>query len=494
MSLTLKSKSYGHLLLGIVLSLSAFTHLWNPAGFPDLSFDEGVYMRRAMSILDGLGVQERYFYDHPYFGQIFLAATLGITGFPDSLDVTKDAQSLESLYAVPRVIMGLLAVLDTFLVYKIAERRYDRKVALIAAVLFAVLPITWLLRRILLDSILLPFLLSSVLLALYAKDSPNRTMLTVFSGILLGTAIFTKAPAFTMIPLIGFLIYTNSNRNYRNWKHLGLWMIPVILIPLIWPAYSVAVGQFDLWQDDVLWQAQRRSSGGFYEIAEYFFLFDPIMFALGSAGLVYAAVRRDVFLLLFSIPMLIFMSLIGFSQYFHWIPLLPVFSIAGSKLIADSGKIVNKTRIKSVLPYALILVIGGFGLFNTSLLVTADMTSAQFEAMAFVADYSEGDNDLTILASPVYSWVYRDVFDQEHVFYDYADVLFQPIETNRSLLIVDRHFLVDLSRGEELEEVYNGSRTIASFEGQVVDYDTSQYPYKNLYVNDEGSQIEVRIR
>jgi 4-amino-4-deoxy-L-arabinose transferase-like glycosyltransferase len=65
------------------------------------------------------------------------------------------------LYLVPRVLMGILAVVDTFLVYKISERRYNRNVALIASVLFAVMPISWYTRRILFDSIQLPFLLTS---------------------------------------------------------------------------------------------------------------------------------------------------------------------------------------------------------------------------------------------------------------------------------------------------------------------------------------------
>ena len=65
--------------------------------------------------------------------------------------------------------MGILAVVDTFLVYKISERRYNRNVAFIASVLFAVMPLSWLLRRILLDSILLPFLLSSILIAIIER-------------------------------------------------------------------------------------------------------------------------------------------------------------------------------------------------------------------------------------------------------------------------------------------------------------------------------------
>src|SRR4029077_6023040 len=132
----------------------------------------------------------------------FLAGTLSIIGYPDSLHPKPDVNSIEMLYLVPRVLMGLLAVLDTFLIFKISERCYSTKVAFLASILFAVMPITWLMRRILLDSILLPFLLTSILFAVYTKNSQHKKLFTVLSGILFGIAIFTKETAFIMIPLV----------------------------------------------------------------------------------------------------------------------------------------------------------------------------------------------------------------------------------------------------------------------------------------------------
>src|SRR6185436_12805692 len=100
-------------------------------------------------------------YDHPYLGQLVLAGMLKIMDYPDSISPkVGDLQSIENLWSIPRLFMGLLAVIDTFLIYKIAELRYNRSVALIASIIFAVMPITWLLRMIWLDSLQLPFLLS----------------------------------------------------------------------------------------------------------------------------------------------------------------------------------------------------------------------------------------------------------------------------------------------------------------------------------------------
>jgi hypothetical protein len=73
-------------ILALILALSAFTHLWNPTGFPyGPSNDESIYIRRAMHVLEGQGPQESFLYDHPYFAQLFLAGVLGIVGYPDSL-------------------------------------------------------------------------------------------------------------------------------------------------------------------------------------------------------------------------------------------------------------------------------------------------------------------------------------------------------------------------------------------------------------------------
>jgi dolichyl-phosphate-mannose--protein O-mannosyl transferase len=118
-------------------------------------------MRRGMQVLNGGEVQEptseySFAYDHPYFGQLFLSTIFKITGYPDSVSPkVGDIRSIEMLYLMPRVLMGLLAVVDTLLVYKIAERRYNQNVAFIAALLFAVMPLSWMTRGIFLDSILL---------------------------------------------------------------------------------------------------------------------------------------------------------------------------------------------------------------------------------------------------------------------------------------------------------------------------------------------------
>ncbi len=156
----------------VSLILSSFTHLFNPIGWPGLYYDEGIYMGRALHLINGLGPQEDpTFYDHPYFGQFFLAGIFSLIGYPHIISLQiGNINSIEMLYFIPRIIMGLLAVVDTFLIFQISERVYNKKVALIASIIFGITPLSWLLRWILLDSILLPFLLLSILLAIISNN------------------------------------------------------------------------------------------------------------------------------------------------------------------------------------------------------------------------------------------------------------------------------------------------------------------------------------
>jgi hypothetical protein len=487
----------------IPLALSAYTHLWNPVGFPNLFYDEGVYMRRAMHVMEGLGPQEAYYYDHPFFGQIFLGGMLTIIGYPESLNPSPDMQSIESLYQVPRILMGILAVIDTFLIYKISEHMYNRNIALFASILFAVMPVAWFTRMILLDSILLPFLLFSIFLAVYAtkskseKNHNNNNILIVLSGVFLGIAIFTKIPAFTMIPLVAFLIYRNNNRSL---KALGIWFVPVILIPLIWPAQSILAGAFTSWTNDVLWQINRENAGLPW-IVFLLAITDPFIFAAGFGGLAYSFVRRDYFILLWILPFMAFLGVLGYTNFFYWIPILPALCIGAAKLLFDiiekSKKITQKTLTVAILSSIVV-----FGLTSTTLLIVTDVTSAQIESAAYVARYLDQTEDgaagnPTVVSNPIYSWIFKYVFDKEHVFSDYRDMLYSPVDTAKSrvLLIADPRFTLDIGNEDNqlLHELYSNTSTIATFKGKVTNFDLGLYPYTSMIENYEGSEVAIRL-
>ena len=236
LSLKKKSKLWPIVFVAIPLLLSAYTHLWNPAGFPSQHVDEGHYLRKAVSTESGQGLQPQNRYLAPYFGQIFLAGIFKIISYPDFLiKETVDGKSIQEFFMIPRLLMGILAIVDTFLIYKISQRRYGNIVALAASILFAVMPFTWMTRRVFLESIQLPFILTSIMLVIYSADmKQHKKIAIIVSGIFMGLAIFTKVPAFTTIPLVVFLTYSNT----RRLRYVLLWIIPTILIPALWPIHA----------------------------------------------------------------------------------------------------------------------------------------------------------------------------------------------------------------------------------------------------------------
>ena len=535
---TSKSGLIQVLLVGIPLALAAFTHLWNPIGFPSIYVDEAHYMRRTMNVLEGLGPQEsartyHHPYDHPYFGQIFLASILAVVGYPNSLSVSEygSIHSFEMLYLIPRVVMGLLAVVDTFVIYKITQSRYNRKVAFIASLFFAVMPVSWFIRRIWLESIQLPFLLLSILLVVRQAKDPMKNsdtggkakeniLMVLISGLLLGLAIFTKIPAFTMIPLVGYLVYTT---NKKNLKILGIWFIPVFSIPLIWPAYAMYLDQFDRWYEDLFWQASRTGEGDTVsQVLIDIFKLDPLLLLLGVVGLIFSVIKRDLFLFLWTLPFIIFSYSVVHSSYWYFIPLIPAFCIGAARLIATMTNLINKKTVQQILSFGVISAIGIFGLISTSILITTNVTSSYFKAAEFITrslpTHIEGNNNKVLVTGGVglatFTWIPMYILDMDHDFRMlhilFSDSLTQPTKTTKALFVVDRPFantmtaLMNIQKKYELGSLiqilrkYNETKTIAVFTGNADTYDTKTYPYFAMKFNNQltpsgPDRIEIRV-
>jgi Dolichyl-phosphate-mannose-protein mannosyltransferase len=532
------------LLLLIPLTLSAFTHLWNPIGFPAFHVDEGHYMRRAMQVLQGLGPQESkatydYGYDHPYLGQILLASVLSLINYPSSIHPAVNSDSIEMLYLVPRVLMGILAVVDTFLVFKIADAKYNRKVAFVAATLFAVMPLGSLLRGILLDSIALPFILLSILFAIYCvkfetynrKDGNRKILLTLLSGIFLGLAIFTKMPVFTMIPLLTFIILkknyaksndTNSNASNSNIKNghsrlklLAIWFVPVVLIPLIWPLYAISVGQFDNWMQGVIYETARDSGGkNLRSSILYVSEIDPILVILGAAAIIFSIIKKDYFILLWVFPYLVFLYAIGWAVPFHWNILIPLLCIALAVLVESLINVVaiRPRKITKYLPQIGISAVIIFGFFVTLTLVDTNLNTSYFQLYLFIVrDLGHHDADLnnqnnsegtTMIGSHrtrALIWIPLYIF-KDNVTFRETDIpndnFTEPIRTKKFLLVADSGLLSRLTSTDQYyrdkrvtDLYYNTSNTIATF----IDKVSNRYDFMDIDGNyGFGRFVDVR--
>ena len=437
-----------------------------------------------MHVLDYQGPQEELtFYDHPYFGQLFLAGIFRIIGYPHLLITAAGGDLkhiIEMLYFIPRILMGTLAVLDTFLVYKISEYSYNRKVALISSVLFAVMPSTYMLRWILLDNIELTLVLLSMLFAIYTGNPKNNhksninkinNTMVLLSGIFMGLAIFTKIPALTMIPVVSFAVYSRQNHNRHATTSLRLWLIPVVLILLIWPAYSISIGTLNFFADGILWQTHRESQPLLNAIY-IFFKGDPILLIVGIGGLFFATIKKKFLPLMWALPMIIFLYFIGYVSLYHLIPLLPAFCIASAILIEWLSNKISKKEIQKILfPFIMTSGMCIVGLISISMLITTNANFAYFKAAAFIVQYLENINQRTIynnynkvsiIGDAFYLWIPQYVFHLDHDYKIYYDKT--PYKTESVLLIVDPGLISAMSRNDlaakQIQKIYDAPNKI----------------------------------
>jgi hypothetical protein len=467
------------IILSILLGLVAYTHFWNVTGFPFIELDEGHYLRKAISTLEGQGFQPQDRYLSPYFGQMFLAGIFKTIGFPNFIlnDSSQSPATIEGLFLVPRILIGILAMVDLFLIWKITERRYNKRLALISSILFAVVPYNLMTRMVLLESIQLPFLLTSILLLLYSDLAPKneKKISIIVSGLFMGLAIFTKIPAFTIMPLGIFLTYSYTKR----WKYIVLWLIPSILVPALWPIHAALSGDLDEWVKGIIYQTHRENNP-LIDSFHNFLLTDPVFFILGIGGFVFSILKRDIFLILWIAPIIVFFFLIGYVASFHLIILIPPFCITGALLLDTiCQKLVKKFHLR-IIEYVLISGIVLFALINTSTLISLDRNSNYYKAVSFLVqklptreDKAENrSNDknlnieLSIISNPKYLWIPESIFNKSfhtNTYYSSKD-----ITTDRFIMIIDDRFRsilndTDTTRSKKLNAAFNSTHSLEKF-------------------------------
>lgn len=228
------------------------------------------------------------------------------------------------------------------------------------------------------------------------------------------------------------------------------------------------------------------------------FQIDPVFMVLAFSGLIFAALRKDLFILLWIIPSLLFLYFTGYYPYRVFISSLPVFSIGAAVLIVNLAQKIKFKYIQRVLPWCTILVIGVFGLISSTILITTNITSSQFQTAAFVTTYLNNDNNknknITVASSPIYSWIFNYVYKNDNVLSDYRDILYQPIKTDNILLVADDPLKSSSISDERLGILLNNTVMIATVNESKNKLDSENYPYTSLLENDQWwSEIEVGV-
>ena len=293
---------------------------------------------------------------------------------------------------------------------------------------------------------------------------------------MLGLSIFTKAPMIAMMPLLIFYIYLYKRKIFQ----IFLFLIPTILIPLLWPIDAVFRGEFDQWTIGVISQLERQN-GSILNALYDLYSIDPILLVMGLAGTIFAVVRRDLFLIIWIVPFLIIFSFfISYVNWFHLIPIFGLFCIASGVMIDWLIKRSSKARI---IPISIISVVMAIGFVSTLILISTNISSFQYQSMAYIntllsktvespiqypdktisqpqitlnkvnqnidsrdatSHYLENKNapnnySTVIISSPIYSWIYKYIYNYNSTFSSYTENK-EIKKENKVILVLDRYF------------------------------------------------------
>src|SRR5205823_5861693 len=127
-------------------------------------------------------------------------------------------------------------------------------------------------------------------------------------------------------------------------------------------------------------------------------------FAIGVCGLFYALIRKDIVLVLWVIPYLIFLYIIVWTTYFHLLMVLPAFCIAAAVLLENISQAIRRRIITTMMiitsqkvllslsllsssPFVISSAIGVFGFISSITLITANHTLHNFVIFAFITQH-----------------------------------------------------------------------------------------------------------
>ena len=165
------------------------------------------------------------------------------------------------------------------------------------------------------------------------------------------------------------------------------------MILLIWPAYALYINEFNLWLNGIYFETHRGAQT-LFEAIDYDFRTDSILISLGIVGLVFAAIKKDIFPLLWTLPFLSLLYFAGFVSYWHVIPLFPIFCIVSAIMIEKLWKSINVKSVEQILLFTVISGIGFFVglLYLTESMITSD-NSSHFKVATFVSQYLHNNNN-----------------------------------------------------------------------------------------------------
>jgi hypothetical protein len=148
-------------------------------------------------------------------------------------------------------------------------------------------------------------------------------------------------------------------------------------------------------------------------------------------------------------------------------------------------------KSSQIFAYAIISAIGFFGMIQTTILITDNVNYSFFETTTFLTNYLQNNNnsssinksnyvnDISLISSPIYSWIPQYAFHLKAHYLNYYNVATDSnananamsAKTKKVILISDREFRTSISTNNkaalQIQKIYKINDTksiVATFE------------------------------
>lgn len=228
MNNALRSERITLYMLAVLLIIVGAAQAYNMFSFPYYHDDEGTYLAESWSLATTGDLSPySYSYDTPPAGTFLLAVWTLMTG-----GVSTFGFALNS----GRVFMLFMHMITTALLF-LTTRKIAKSylAAWIAALVFALSPLTTSIQRLVMpENIMIMWLVLSV----YAIVGEDRTLRHYFvSAFAFGMAVMTRGGAIFFLPALLYIVISTSHQHHKRFA-ISLWATFSILLISFYPMYA----------------------------------------------------------------------------------------------------------------------------------------------------------------------------------------------------------------------------------------------------------------
>jgi len=376
-------------LLAAAVVFVRFWHL-NTVGF---NSDETVYVGQAASLAGDVLHKSLFpvFRAHPLLFQVILSIPFRL-GIGDG---------------IARVLAGITGVATVGVTFLVARELYNKRVAMLAALLLALMPYHVVVsRQVLLDGPLALFTsLSLYFLARFARS--GRSTALAASGATIGLAVLSKEIAVVFVGAM-FAFFALAPRVRLRMRDAVRTLVCVFLVVLPYPLSILIAGRSKTGGQYLIWQLFRRPNHGYVFYATHVPLaIGPLVLIAAAAGLWFLRSKHswpETLLLSWVVVPVAFFELWPVKGFQYLLPIaVPIAVLAARTLDALFERTTRQRWVAPALLAVIVcsLIAGNWSIVRanhgTSFLAGSGGVAGGREAGSWIADHApEGSKALAI--------------------------------------------------------------------------------------------------